>query len=162
MFLLPFEKFTIKTEKTKEEVLNDIIGNTNAGLLLTLFKGPKFFNGTVDKDTFKLTKSIFGRNSFMAVMIGKIVEEDYGCRIDVRMRMFLFSNIFFAIFAAIFAFQIIALFISLIQGNFTNNSYDFFILIPAICIIVAIAGFKISAYQCKEKLQQIILDYKEE
>jgi len=156
MLLLPFDNYTIETNKTREEVVRELTYYTNGGVKFSFFKaGPGFFNGQINYNTFKIGKNIYGRNSFLPVINGKIEENNMGCKVFIKVRMAWFTIAFMIIWLGN-AFLGIALEIYnwLSDGylNISSISFKFFIF----GYIVMMLAYKIPAKQSKDELYQII------
>lgn len=158
MLFLPFDKFEIETTRTKSMVQHDLECNTNIGTVFSLFSGgPCFFNGRVEGSSFTIGKNIFGRNSFLPIIHGKILETENGCIVKINMRMSVFTMLFMAFWltmSAPFAFSYVY---SLFTDVAAVGSQPFPTMF-AFGYILMMAAYKIPAIECRRKLNEIIGD----
>lgn len=90
--LLPFEKLKITTSLTFSQVLQrlDDVVDTPKLLRITLPFGalpPKPYEGTIYGKTFKISRIISGRNSFLPFIEGEIYPQPFGCYININMSL---------------------------------------------------------------------------
>lgn len=86
------DEFTIQTNKSEEDIARILEEK-----LIASKKIPKApFRGTFDNDSFKVTRKIIYRNSFLPVVRGVLINTPSGVKIEVKMNMYLFIRIFMA------------------------------------------------------------------
>jgi len=90
--LLPFEKFKITTTLTFSKVLQrlDEVVDTPKIFRMVIPFGPpppKPYEGTINGKTFKISRIISGRNSFLPFIQGEIHPQPFGCVIDINMSL---------------------------------------------------------------------------
>jgi hypothetical protein len=91
-YLIPFESLTITTSLTFSEVLHrlDEVVTPPKLFRITLPFGPppaKPYEGTISGNTFKISRIITGRNSFLPIIEGDIYSQPFGCSIKIRMSL---------------------------------------------------------------------------
>lgn len=130
-------KFTIETSLSRERVVKIIQDNTQAPIVSTLQnykyfvriwrskasnqktwtpqQEDKYFEGSVEEDSFKISRHIIGRGgAFIPIITGKIVEGNHSCsRIEISMGirdfviLFLFGWTLFVFLHAILMYKLI-------------------------------------------------------
>ena len=90
--LIPFESLTITTSLTFSEVLRrlDEVVTTPKPFRITLPFGPppvKPYEGIISCNTFKISRIITGRNSFIPIIKGNIHSQPFGCSIKITMNL---------------------------------------------------------------------------
>lgn len=83
---LPFADYTFESPLKKTEVIKRLHEQTAPMQLFQNKKDKRLFNGTVNTDTFDLTRVINYRNSFNPVMKGTVNDLVYGTEVKVKMR----------------------------------------------------------------------------
>ncbi|NJS11779.1 MAG: hypothetical protein HC789_16110 [Microcoleus sp. CSU_2_2] len=90
--LLPFERLTIPTTLKLSEVLerlDEAVEPPKMFRMNLLFRRPnKPYEGTISGNTFKISRIIRGRNSFLPVIEGEIHPESFGCSIAIKMSLY--------------------------------------------------------------------------
>jgi hypothetical protein len=90
--LIPFDSLTITTSLTFSETLQrlDEVVTPPKLFRITLPFGPppaKPYEGTISGNTFKISRIITGRNSFLPMIEGEIYSQPFGCSIKIRMSL---------------------------------------------------------------------------
>jgi len=90
--LIPFEDLTIITSLTFSEVLNrldEVVTPPKLFRIIIPFGPPpaKPYEGTISGNTFKISRIITGRNSFLPIIEGYIHSQPFGCSIKIRMSL---------------------------------------------------------------------------
>ena len=90
--LIPFESLTITTSLTFSEVLHrlDEVVTPPKFFRINIPFGappPKPYEGTMSGNTFKISRIITGRNSFLPIIEGEIYSQPFGCSIKIRMSL---------------------------------------------------------------------------
>ena len=90
--LLPFENLKITTDLSFSKVLQklDEVVDTPKIFRITLPFGPpppKPYEGTIYGKTFKISRIISGRNSFLPLIEGEIYPQPFGCYININMSL---------------------------------------------------------------------------
>jgi hypothetical protein len=90
-FLLPFETLTIVTNLTFSEVLqklDEIVEPPKTWRMALRFqKSRKPYEGTIAGNTFKISRNINYRNSFLPVIVGEIHPQPSGCYVKINMNL---------------------------------------------------------------------------
>ncbi len=90
--LLPFENLKITTSLTFSQVLqrlDDVVDTPKLFRITLPFRSPppKPYEGTIYGKTFKISRIISGRNSFLPFIEGEIYPQPFGCYINVNMSL---------------------------------------------------------------------------
>lgn len=80
-------KFTIETQKSKEDIIQILSQNTSKQKSVFFRNCDEFFSGAISDDSFKIQRNITYRNSFCPVLIGYIQQSDGICKINVSTRL---------------------------------------------------------------------------
>ena len=96
MYYLPHTTFEIKTELSKEEVLQRISSVLSGkSFFVNYFKRDgKIFKGTVEKDSFQISRIITHQNSWNPIISGEVIENSRGSIVKVEMNLSLGVRIF--------------------------------------------------------------------
>ena len=161
MKFLPFENITYKSRLSQEEVLkklNEIMDTETVSTVFGIFSknsASKAFKGTIDGNSFQMTRVISYRNSFLPVITG-VIEKDFGhSNIYVKMKPALFVIIFMSIWLGFVGVMAIGFLASM------TNSHKFepTALVPIGMFIFGIAlivgGFKAESIPTKKRLAKI-------
>ena len=95
---IPFDKFVLSTSLSPQETLECLRANVSwreSGFAGSSQSTTKPFWGKVNNFAFKIYRDIqYRRNSFVPVIVGKIIPENGGSRVAITMRMTIFTMIF--------------------------------------------------------------------
>lgn len=166
---VPIEKYTIQTNLSEEEVLlrlRKIIGNPDRrfqfsfmGIDLKKHSNASFdYEGTISDNTFKISRVIRYRNSFLPVIKGTVSSFVNKTEIHISMKMHLVVTIFMIFWLSltgiIASFILIILLQSLISFNFRGLGFP--MLIPVMMFLfgylMMLFGFKYEARKAKKDL----------
>ncbi|MEL3907006.1 MAG: hypothetical protein P1P65_08305 [Treponema sp.] len=149
--------FIIKTEKTKNEVLQIIRDNTRIkNTVLDISKGDKYFEGKIFEDSFKIRRIMRYRNSFLPIIIGKIEETDSGSKIKIKMRMNGFVIGFISLWFTVVIISCIAMFLAMLLSTFNRPSGFIPFIMFFFGILIVIIPNKIEVKKGQEKLQALL------
>lgn len=110
MRLLPYDKFTIETDKSKEMVYHLLCKNSDLKKsFLDMPNAKKSFYGKVWYEEFRFLPINKYRSSFIPIIEGQIREYGENTRIDVTMRMAYFTMIFITVWLGLCALMCIFL-----------------------------------------------------
>jgi hypothetical protein len=140
--LVPFERLTIPTTLTFSEILErlDEVVEPPKIFRFTLFKRPnKPYEGTISGNTFKISRIIRGRNSFLPVIEGAIYPESFGCSIEIKMSLhkivIVFMIYWLSIVGSIGLFALFAWFVDRSVGPIFLPLLGMFIFGWLLCLI---------------------------
>lgn len=105
MIFLPFDQFTIKTYLSPDEVRSRLEGVVEAKQHFRRFSFNKKhlpYEGVVTDNSFKVTRIIHYRNSFLPIISGEIKEGLGDTVVEITMKPNLFALIFIAVWLVIF------------------------------------------------------------
>ncbi len=161
MKFLPFENITYKSRLSQEEILKrleEVVDTENQSKFKSVFSKKttdKPFSGTIDGNTFRISRIISYRNSFLPVITG-MIEKDFGhTKIYVKMKPALFVIVFMSFWLGIVGIVAIGVLVAMIYSHrFEPPS-----LIPIGMFIFGIAltlgGFKSESIPTKKRLAKI-------
>lgn len=123
--LLPFETFEISTNKSAQEIKEDLsehlLIKKNLGIVFFQKNTDKKYEGYVDKESFKLRRILKGgRNSFIPIVSGKIKKRHGKTTMEMKIRLHRFVYIFLSCFIA---FALVLIGIQLFHDNSFNPNY---------------------------------------
>ncbi len=90
--LLPFENLKITTDLSFSKVLqrlDEVVDSPRIFRMMPPFgpPPPKPYEGTIYGKTFKISRIIRGRNSFLPLIEGEIYPQPFGCYININMSL---------------------------------------------------------------------------
>ncbi len=159
MSILPFEKLTIHTDLTPEQIKEKLEQFVEPyQMFRNTFKQPnKPYNGKIQETSFRITRNINYRNSFLPVIKGKIMPNDYGKGSQINITMSLHS--FVIVFMTFWLFMVGGGGISLLFLMISSGKFMLEGLIPVGMFIfgclLTIIPFKIEANIAKKFLQEL-------
>ncbi|MEM6264266.1 MAG: hypothetical protein AAGI38_17255 [Bacteroidota bacterium] len=158
MKYLPYENLTYRTPLTPEEILkriDDVIEPKKMFRMKGGFWGNsdhKPYEGSIKDLSFKMTRIISYRNSFLPVIKGKIGRDINGTKVEVSMRLNSFVLVFMAIWmAGVGLACVVMLPLFTFEGTF-----DYLNLIPYGMLlfghVLVTGGFKYESTRSKKDL----------
>ena len=155
---LPSDKFTVTSQRSREEVSTNLRINVQKRWSFDTEYGT--FIGKVSDTDFKIranSHTTLIRNSFGAVIEGAFTDTEEGCRTDGRIRLPIFQIIFQISWLIFFTLVILVGIVSMISDGFEM----IFIPIGAILMIavgtaLAHIGYRLSAKKAKERLIELL------
>lgn len=164
MILLPYDKIEIESQKTPEQVMEMIKDKTQVQEHLS-FTGIRFmqsesktFAGEIKEDSFRISRIIIGRNSFLPVIQGTVEKATAGAKALITMSL---SKITAVIMAIIF---LAALFVAIsplfVDGFSPKNIDQLFVWLGIILVIYAFmtVSFRFEAKKAKKILKEMFED----
>ena len=127
MILIPYEKQEIPSEKSPDEVMEGIkdITQEQEHLSFTairfMLSDKKKFAGEIGEDSFRISRIIIGRNSFLPVIKGKVEKTDDGSKTMLEMDL---SKITAGFMAIVFLIILIAAIVPLFIEGFTPKTSE--------------------------------------
>jgi len=121
MKILPSEQLTFRTNLSKTEIIQKISENVALvpkqvfGLRKKDFS--KVFEGTIEKDGFKISRTINYRNSFLPLIHGQIAEKNTHSEVKVQMTLQPFVKIFISFWLGAVALGLLAILIASVSEN---------------------------------------------
>ncbi|WP_375560022.1 hypothetical protein ACE193_20235 [Bernardetia sp. OM2101] len=104
MLLLPYEELTYKTHLSKDEILKRLSNETESKQLIrigSIFGGHKEYEGTINENSFEISRIISYRNSFLPRIKGEIEERKEATFVHIKMSLSTWVMIFLPIVAVI-------------------------------------------------------------
>lgn len=154
MEYLPFEHLIYKTNLSEQEVLtrlSDFIDKKK----IRIFRNniTKEYEGTIDGNSFEISRIIKGRNSFQPQITGEIQQNNYETQIEIKMRLH-WSVFIFLLFWCVFVCCALIMI-------FTNGEKISAVsLMPLLMLLVAylftMFGFKIESKRSKKDLEKML------
>jgi hypothetical protein len=154
MKYLPFERITYKTNLSEKEVLTRLSGFVEPKKFGLGKNYIKEYEGTVNNNSFEISRVIQYRNSFLPQINGRIQNENNGTQIQVTMSLHAFVFFFLIVwwsFALIFFIGV-----SLRAIREKEISVELFLPLGMLLFVYALTmiGFKSESKQAKEYLRR--------
>ena len=167
MKYLPFENITYRTKLDSEQILmkiDEVIEPEKTFRLTGVFGNSdhKSYEGSINGNSFKMTRIISYKNSFLPRIKGTVEKDFNGAKVKVKMRLHPFVIVFMVIwFGGIGIGCLAALTISSTSQNFEPMT-----LIPVGMLIfgylLVTGGFKYESIKSKEYLAELFESTNEE
>ena len=164
---LPFEKYTIRTGLSQEEVTKRLrrITESTKPFTLNIFKafnssGAEYL-GQVSERSFKISRVISYRNSFLPVIEGKVSTYLHKTEIEISMTLNLFVKVFLIIWFSLLGIPTVFILFVLIRRliHFYFKDFSPFLLIPVGMFIfgylLTVLAFKPEARISKSRLNEL-------
>jgi hypothetical protein len=160
MKILPYEKFSINTSKSKEEVMgilrqNTLIGEGYPGLFMR-YKGNAFF-GQIYDDSFQIIRLIRFRSGFRPLIEGKATGDDNGTSLDITIRLPKFAVVFWIVWMSF----CLLLFTVAVVVTFTQGLTPMLFFMPpfaSLGYLILRMQFVYHAPESKVKLYELLKD----
>lgn len=162
MKYLPFENITYRTKLEREEIykrINEVI-EPKKNFRMSGFLGSrnhKPYEGSVNDNSFSITRIIGYSNSFLPRINGTIEKDFNGNKVNVRMRLHVFVFIFILIWFGIVGIACIA--VLALGFKFGSQNFEPMSSIPFSMMIfgyaLVIGGFKYESIKSKKFLAQL-------
>ncbi|WP_338762915.1 hypothetical protein WAF17_18570 [Bernardetia sp. ABR2-2B] len=140
MKILPYDNLTYKTHLSKEEIakrLNEVTEPKKMIRMTGVFsnKNHKEYEGAVDTNSFKISRIIGYRNSFLPRIEGEIEESKESTLVHIKMRLHTFVLVFMGIWLTIVGLVAIAVLSSLFLSE---SNIGFGVFIPCFMFLVGL------------------------
>lgn len=154
MEYLPFEHLIYKTNLSEQEVLtrlSDFIDKKK----IRIFRNniTKEYEGTIDGNSFEISRIIKGRNSFQPRISGEIRQNNYETQIEIKMRLHWSVFIFLLFWCVFVLFALIMIFTNAEKISAVS-------FMPLLMLLVAylftMFGFKIESKRSKKDLEKML------
>jgi hypothetical protein len=93
MKLIPFERFTIKSDKNESELIYSLTDNIEQKKHFRLKRNNiKPYEGKIENNSFKINRIIYYRNPFLPVIKGKLITQNHkgtDIKIIIRIKYFI-------------------------------------------------------------------------
>ncbi|MGG1923479.1 hypothetical protein AB1278_16810 [Chryseobacterium sp. NRRL B-14798] len=154
MKYLPFERITYKTNLSEKEVLTRLSGFVEPKKFGLGKNYIKEYEGSVDNNSFEISRVIQYRNSFLPQINGKIQNENNGTQIQVTMSLNAFVFFFLIVWCSFALIFFIGVSIKAIREK--EISVELFLPLGMLLFVYALtmAGFKSESKQAKEYLRR--------
>ena len=163
MKYLPFENITYRTKLELEEIqkrINEVIEPKKTFRMKGIFgsSNHKPYEGSVNGNSFSITRIIGYRNSFLPRINGIIKKDFNGNKVNVKMRLHVFVIIFMFIWFGGVGIGFLAALVSWFK--FGSQNFEPMSLIPFGMLIFGYAlvtgGFKYESIKSKKYLAQLL------
>lgn len=164
--ILPFEKYTLRTSLSKEEVLKKIADTIQQEqkLKISVFREnfSKPYTGKIINNSFSMSRNIDYKNSFLPFITGSVLTSNGKTNISIKMRPFMPVLIFISIWMSLVVIACISILtIAIIQFNeFSINEFSPAVLIPfgmfLFGILLTYFAFKKESKISKEFLEKLL------
>ncbi len=149
MNILPYENLTYKTHLSKDEILKRVRNETEPKQWIRMTGvfssgNHKAYEGVVNENSFKISRIIGYRNSFLPRIEGKIEENKESTLIHIKMRLHTFVIVFLAIWLS-FMFVATLFLIPIFRQEMENQSifnlasFTPFLMILIISVVTVLA-----------------------
>lgn len=151
MKYLPFERITYRTNLSEQEVFTRLSGFVEPKKFGFGRNYTKDYEGSVNNNSFEISRVIQYRNSFLPQISGIIQKNNYGTEIEVTMKLHVFVLVFLLFWCSI----AVGIFI-MIGSTGKKMSVEFFmpLLMLLFVYILTMAGFKAESKKSKEYLRR--------
>lgn len=154
MKYLPFEHIIYKTDLSEQEVLVKLSGFIDKKKI-RIFRNniTKEYEGTIDGNSFEITRIIKGRNSFQPQITGEIRENNYETQIEIKMRLHWSVFVFLTFVCSCMLFALISIFFNAEK----ISAVSFMPLLMLFTVyIFTMFGFKIESAKSKKDLKRML------
>lgn len=161
MKYLPFENITYSTKLDSEEIckrLSDIIQPKRSFNLFgnSSSESSKPYEGSIDKNSFQISRIIGYRNSFLPIIKGSIQKDFNGTKIQVKMRIHKFVTFFMAFWMGGVSLGCLA---SLTMFSKDDN-FNPVVLIPFFMLLfgygLVTGGFKYESIKSRKYFEELL------
>ena len=165
MIFFPYESYKLITKLTPDAIRLRLQENIEPQKLFRLNfisnSSTKFFEGAVNYNKFRIQRIIGGRNSFLPIIEGKILNIAIDTEILITMRMAIYTYTIWLIVTGVLLFA----FVLLIKSMSSKNQFNSGIIILSAMIIFnylfAVLSFKWESSKAKKFLDNLFLDITE-
>ncbi len=162
--ILPFDELVYHSTLTKDELLahlqNEIEAEKSFGFRSINHSYSKPYIGKIYNNSFKIQRAISYRNSFLPVIKGQIKNDINGCKINVKINLDDFVQVFMIVWLGGVSIACIAALYKIIFDNDLESEAQFFIFIPFFMLVIGIAmvslGFKTENKKSITDLEEIL------
>lgn len=162
MLLIPFHRFNIETGLSQDSVIAELTSVTTKKITFwDVFNNEKlefYFEGKIDENSFRISRAIRRRDSFLPVIIGQIDGTGTPTCIKVKMRLRFYALIFtvlWLLFAGLIGLG--SLYIEITTGTFDAGATIFFIM-SILFYSFHIIRFNIEVKRAREILNSVLTD----
>ncbi|WP_213278501.1 hypothetical protein [Chryseobacterium indologenes] len=154
MKYLPYERITYKTNLSEQEVLTRLSGFVEPKKFGLGRNSMKDYEGSVNKNSFEISKVIQYRNSFLPQINGRIHNDNDGTQIQVTFSLHAFVSFFLIVWCSFALIFFIGVSIRVIRAK--EISVEFFLPLFMLLFVYALTmvGFKSESKQSKEYLKR--------
>ncbi|WP_330745640.1 hypothetical protein [Chryseobacterium sp. CP-77] len=154
MKYLPFERITYKTNLSEKEVLTRLSGFVEPKKFGLGKNYIKDYEGSVDNNSFEISRVIQYRNSFLPQINGKIQNGNNGTQIQVTMSLNAFVFFFLIVWCSFALIFFIGVSIKAIREK--EIAVELFLPLGMLLFVYALTmvGFKSESKQAKEYLRR--------
>lgn len=154
MKYLPFERIVYRTNLSQEEIIKRLSDFVEPKKFSFVRNPVKDYEGSVNADSFDISRAITYRNSFLPEIYGSIQKNNYGTEIQVTMCL----NGFVFLFTIVWCFIASFSFVIVLMKGIRDKAIAVEFFIPLIMLLfmygMTMAGFKIESKKSKEYLRK--------
>lgn len=166
MKVIPYEKYSFKSNLTAEEAISKLKENVEPNKIFRMGGGEKVFQGNVYSHNFEISRIISYRNSFLPQIKGNIKPNNNSIIIDIKMHLHPFVIVFLFIwFVGVILGCIVTatvLIYSLIQGSALSPGLIIPFAMLAFGIGLSTIPFWSEVKKAKSELNKIFNNHSEE
>lgn len=156
MNLLPFEKYVFEPKMTVDKAMQQLDLMTEPKQF-GLFRQPKYcrYRGTITQSSFKISRSISYRNSFLPVVEGTIRSDFDGSIISMKMRL----NYFVLVFVIFWSSGVTLVFLAMLMSAIAKGKFQPAIFVPLGMLLflsaLVIGGFKYESRLVRKDFEEL-------
>lgn len=155
MKYLPFERITYSTNLPQQEIIKKLSDVVEPKTISFRRNSTKDYEGSVDTESFNISRVINYRNSFLSQISGTIQKNNCGTEIQVTMSL----NGFVFLFAIVWCLMSSFTFIIVLMKGIRDEGITVEFFIPLIMLLfiygLTMIGFKIESKKSKEYLKNL-------
>ncbi len=155
MGLIPYDQAIVKTSLDIEQVYQKLAGVIEPRTYMRFSRDHVYFEGSLEREAFKISRIIHYRNSFLPVILGEIRDELDGTAVILRMRL----NWIVITFMLIWILMVLGMVIATLFGVLNNEALPW--IMPTLLILVmytfALIFFHREAKKAKAYLQELLV-----
>lgn len=155
MKYLPFERITYSTSLSQQEIIKRLSDVVEPKKISFRRNYTKDYVGSVDTDSFDISRVINYRNSFLPQIYGNIQNNNYGTEIQVTMTL----DGFVFLFTIGWCLMASSFFVFILMKGIRGEAIAVEFFIPLMMLLfmygLTMAGFKIESKKSKEYLRKI-------
>lgn len=152
--LIPYDQVILKTSLNIEQVYQKLAEVIEPRTYMRFSRDHAYFEGSLERDAFKISRIIHYRNSFLPVILGEMRDEVDGTAVIIRMRL----NWIVVTFILIWVLMVSGIIIATLFGFLADKFLPW--IMPTLLILVmyifSLIFFHREAKKAKVYLQELL------
>ena len=162
--MLPYESLAIASPLSPEEVRQKLIAVVKQGKLFSfLTRSDKPYRGKVERNEFKIARTIWYSNSFLPIIRGRICSEEYGSFIHLTMypqiAVLGFVILWMGLVGYMFFGRLVDIILSALWSSIAEQTLLYALVIPggflAFSYLLTMGSFKFESIKSREFLRDL-------